>query len=488
MSPITTPKQCDLECDVLVIGAGSAGLPASSTIAEAGYKALLIEDRAKPGGSLAMVAGGFACPCSDEQKAAGIEDSPDRYYNDLVKACDSDPELTRAYVDNVLDVYKILKEEGMVWPGLHDTPGHSATRDFGWLLGYGPKIVECLEKRCKKLGVPILYRHRGQRLTVDPATGRVNGAIVLDGQNKKFIKAKKGVILATGGFLHNKEIIAEFDPVMVDCIPKMPISHQGDGLKMALELGAATRHIGTAVAGSWPLCKDTHSRCIWALDCGGIMVNKYGKRFHNEGSDEGYYGFMSRAGMSQPDGAYFVIYDAEVEASVGVAKVKGAIERNMEQVKDLEQCKRYYAQTPEELAEKLGIDPAGFAETIAKWNADIAKCGYDTAFDRKGRRGGQGALLPLKAPFIGIKAVTSLTSAKGGLKINAKCQVINQFGEIIPGLYAAGEIAGGMWRKSCMLGVMSSLSTTQGLLAARAILEEIKDEVETGRVAVGSHR
>ena len=62
---------------------------------------------------------------------------------------------------------------------------------------------------------PILYRHRGQRLTVDPATGRVNGATVLDGQNKKFIKAKKGVILATGGFLHNKEIIAEFDPIMV---------------------------------------------------------------------------------------------------------------------------------------------------------------------------------------------------------------------------------------------------------------------------------
>ena len=89
---------------------------------------------------------------------------------------------------------------------------------------------------------------------------------------------------------------------MVNCIPKMPISHRGDGLKMGLELGAATTDIGIAAAGSWPLCKDTHSRCIWALDEGGIMVNKFGKRFHGEGSDEGFYGFMTRAAMAQPDG------------------------------------------------------------------------------------------------------------------------------------------------------------------------------------------
>ena len=90
------------------------------------------------------------------------------------------------------DVYKILKEEGMVWPGLVDLPGQSATRGFGWLLGYGPKIVDCFQKRLDKLGVQTLYKHRGQRLTVDPATGRVNGAIVLDGETKKFIKAKIG--------------------------------------------------------------------------------------------------------------------------------------------------------------------------------------------------------------------------------------------------------------------------------------------------------
>jgi len=474
MPPVTLPGKCDFETDVLVIGAGSAGLPAAYTIAEAGYKALLIEDRPKTGGSLAMVVGGFAVCGTDEQKAAGIDDGPDRFYNDLVTVCGSDPELARAYVDHVHEVYEVLKEEGMVWPGIADITGHSAPRCFGWLLGYGPKIVEALEKRCKKLNVPILFRHRAQRLTVDPATGRVTGAVIFEGDKKKFVKATMGVVLATGGFLHNKEIIAEYDPVMANCVPKMPVSHQGDGLKMALELGAATKDIGISVAGSWPLCKDTHSRCIWALDCGGLMVNKFGKRFHNEGSDEGFYGFMTRAGMSQPDGAYFVIYDGEIAASIGVNRVKGEIVQNQEHVKDLDQCVRYYGNTPEELAQKLGIDPVGFAETIAKWNADIEKVGYDTVFDRKGRFGGYGKLLPFKAPFIGIKAVTSLTSAKGGLKINVKQQVIDQYGDPIPGLFAAGEIAGGMWTKSYTLATMSSLAPTQGMLAARTILAEFK--------------
>ena len=472
MSPVNLPNHCDIEADVLIIGAGSAGMPAAITIAEAGLKPVLIEARPKTGGSLAMVVGAIGYCGTDEQKAAGIVDSPDIYFNDLVKTCGSDPEIARAYVDHVIEVYKMLKEEGMVWPGLVDLPGHSVTRCFGWLLGFGPKIAEAFENRCKRLGVPILFKHRGHRLTVDVATGRVNGAIVLDGDNKKYIKAKKGVILATGGFLHNKEIIGEFDPAMVRAVPKMPVSHQGDGLKMGLELGAATRDIGMAVAGSWPLCAETHSRCIWALDMGGIMVNNQGRRFHSEGSDEGYYGFMTKAGMSQPDGEYFVIYDAEIDAAVGINKIKGAIVRNMEQVKDLEQCKRYYADTPEELAAKMGIEPKNFVETVAKWNADIEKFAYDPVYNRKGQLGGLGELHPLKKPFIGIKAVTAMSSAKGGLRVNAQQQVINQFGEAIPGLYASGEVTGGMWPKSAMLAVMASLAPTQGILAARTLMKD----------------
>jgi fumarate reductase flavoprotein subunit len=472
MSPVSTPKQCDLECDVLVIGAGATGLPAAIAVAEAGYKPLVLEARPKAGGSLAMVVGSFVVPGCDEQKAAGIKDSPDLCYQDLIRVCEANPEIARSFVDNVYTVYKILQEEGIGWPGLVDLPGQSATRGLGWLLGYGPKIVACFQKRLDKLGVQTLYKHRGHRLTVDPATGRVNGAIVLDGETKKFIKAKMGVILGTGGFLHNPEMVAEYDPPMVRAIPKMPVSHQGDGHKMAWELGAATTDIGIAVAGSWPLCTETHSRAIWALDWGGIMVNKFAKRFYNEGSVEGYYGYMTKAAMNQPDGLYWVIYDGQVENELGTNKVVGETTRNMEHVKDLEQCKKQYASTPEELAQKLGLDPAVFAATIAKYNSDIEKFGYDTEFDRHFQMGEARPIHTLKAPFIGIKAVTATTSSKGGIKINGKGQVINQFGEIIPGLYAGGELTGGLWHKSYLLGIMSSASCTQGYVAGRNLVKE----------------
>jgi fumarate reductase flavoprotein subunit len=489
MTPVSTPKQCDLECDVLVIGAGAAGLPAAIAVAEAGFKPLVLEARPKAGGSLAMVVGAFAVPGTDEQKAAGIKDSPDLCYNDLIRVCEADPEIARAFVDNVLDVYKILKEEGIVWPGLVDLPGQSATRAFGWLLGYGPKIVACFQKRLDKLGVKTLYKHRGHRLTVDPATGRVNGAIVLDGEKKKFIKAKMGVILGTGGFLHNPEMVGEYDPSMLKAIPKMPVSHQGDGHKMAFELGAATKDIGIAVAGSWPLCTETHSRCIWALDWGGIMVNKFAKRFYNEGSVEGFYGYMTRAAMNQPDGVYFVILDGQVENEIGTCKIGGEISRNMEHVKDLEQCKKQYASTPEELAKKLGLDPAAFAATIAKYNGDIEKYGYDTEFQRKFQMGEARPIHTLKAPFIGIRAVTATTSAKGGIKINGKCQVINQFGEAIPGLYAGGELTGGLWHKSYLLGIMSSGCCTQGYLAGKNIVKEAAEIAASKKtVAAGAVR
>jgi len=283
-------------------------------------------------------------------------------------------------------------------------------------------------------------------------------------------------------------MVDEYDPSMLSAIPKMPVSHQGDGLKMALELGAATKDIGIAIAGAWPLCAETHSQCNWALNWGGIMVNKYGKRFYNEGMVEGYYGFMTKAGMSQPDGLYYVIYDGQVENEIGSYPFKGETRRNAEHIKDLELCHRHYGSTPEELATKLGIDPANFAATIKKYNDDLDKNGVDSDFQRKPGMGRPAH--SFHAPFIGIHAVTSSTSAKGGIKVNAKGQVINQFGEVIPGLYAAGETTGGLWHKSYLLALLSSGSCTQGYVAGKNLSKEDSNikSVAAGQVAVGAAR
>ena len=465
MAAVEIPKVWDHEADVIIVGAGTAGLPAGITVAEAGLKATILESMPACGGSLNMVVGGVAIAGSDEQKAAGIDDSPDIFYQDLINICGADPEIARAYVENHLDAYNMLKEEGIKWPGLVPLPGHSRVRSLGWLLGYGPKIVKALENRAKKAGVEILFRHQAARLIADMQTGRVIGLKVNVKDEVKNFKARRAVILATGGFGRNREMIAEYVPEMVDCVPKMPAGHMGDGLKMALALGAATKDIGNAVAPSWPVCVETHSSALWALDWGGIMVNVAGKRFHDESSSEAFYGPMTKAGMRQPGGIYWVVFNDRIKEEIG--KVK------RELLETVEKCKQYKADTIEELGRSAGIDAKGLKETLEEYNGDIDSVGYDTVFGRKHQLGLERPLLKVDTPpFYAVKCVTSVTSLKGGLKVNADSQVINQYGEVIPGLYAAGEIAGGLHTKMYLLCVLTSASMTFGMIAGRNAVKE----------------
>jgi len=470
MSPEKAPDKWDHETDVLIIGGGTTGLPAGSIVAEAGLKATILEARPKCGGSLNMVVGSFCVAGTDEQKELGIEDTPDLWYEDIVSKCDSDPEITRAMVDNALDGYRMLQEEGVVWPGLVPHPGNSRNRNLGWLLGFGPKLVQASEKRCRRLGVEILFRHRAHRLITNPETGRVIGATVETKEGTKYFRARKAVIIAAGGFGQNKDLVAEFAPEMTTAVPLMPVSHQGDGLIMGMDVGASTKDMGVAVAGSWPVCAETHARAIWACDFGAIMVNVHGKRFHEESSADGYYGPMTKAGMQQPGNVYWVIFDDDIFNNVG--RIEGTTERNMNHVKDIERCKKYSADALDELAEKTGIDADGLKKTIEKYNKDVEEVGYDTEFGRKGQHGEHRALVKIKPPYKAIKCTTCTTSMKGGLKINAKGEVLNHYGEAIPGLYAGGEVAGGLWKKSYMLGVMSSAAYTQGIIAARNAIKE----------------
>ena len=413
-----------------------------------------------------MGAGDFAIAGSDEQKEAGIEDSPDIFYEDMINVCGAVSELARAYVDNQLYAYRMLKEQGIKFPGVIPFPGHTRNRCLGWLSGMGPKLVKALEDRAIKRGVEVLLRHRAIRLITDPQTGRVIGLKVSVKDDTKNFKAKRAVILATGGFGRNREMVAEYAPEMVDAIPLMPVGHQGDGLKMGLAVGAATKDIGIAVAPSFPVCIETHSNALVVIFWGGIMVNVGGKRFYDESCSEGYFGFMTGAGMSQAGGVYWVVYNDEIieEMRNNVAKV---------QVKDIERCKRYKANNIEELGKSAGIDARGLKETIDRYNSDIDSEGYDTVFGRKFQFGFERPLVKIDTPpFYAIKCVTSTTSLKGGLKINGHSQVINQYGEIIPGLYAAGEVTGGLFTKIYLSGVMSSESMTFGIIAGRNAAKE----------------
>ena len=316
MAVVEVPEKWDHEADVVVVGGGTAGLPAGIVVAEAGLKATVLETRASCGGSFKMVAGGFAAAGSDEQKEQGIDDSPDILYEDLLNYSGADPEIARAYVDNHLDAYRMLKDEGINFPRLNALPCHSRVRSLS-VSGLGPKMVQAVEKRARDRGVEILFKHRATRLITGPETGRVLGLKVKVGEETKNFKAKRAVILASGGFGRNREIIAEYAPYMVNCIPMMPPSHLGDGLKMAMAKGAATKDMGISVEPAWPVCVETHSNAVWVLNWGGIMVNVNGKRFHNESQAEGFYGPMTGAGMKQPGSVYWTVYDEKIKEDRG---------------------------------------------------------------------------------------------------------------------------------------------------------------------------
>jgi len=471
MAVVEVPKKWDYETDVIVVGGGTAGLPAAITVAGAGLKAAILESRPACGGSFNMVAGAFAIAGSDEQKEAGIEDSPEVFYQDLIDIAGAVPELARAFADDQLDAYRMITQLGVKFPGLVKHPGHSFNRCLGWLHGLGPSMVKALENGARDRGVEILFRHRVTRLITDPQTGKVVGLQVSVGDETKNFGAKRAVILATGGFGRNREMIAEYAPRMVDAYPKMPVGHLGDGLKMGLAVGAATKDISIAVAPSWPLCRETHSNALWVIYWGAIMVGADGKRFHDESCSEAFYGPMTGAGMNQPGGTYWIVYNDAIRANVGL--IDDTTERNMSHVEDIAKCKQYETNTIEELAKSAGIDAEGLKVTIDKYNSDVDSVGYDTVFGREHQFGELRSLVKIDTPqFCAIKCVTSTTSMKGGLKINGRSQVLNQYDEVIPGLYAAGEVTGGLHTKTYLLGTMTSSSMTFGIIAARNAVKE----------------
>jgi fumarate reductase flavoprotein subunit len=441
MPRLELPNKWDHETDILIIGAGTGGMPAGCVAVDAKNKATILEMTTSCGGSGSLIMGGAAWAGTDLQKKAGIQDSPEALYKDGVEIAQGLPESWRVYADNQLDTYYWLTNEVGATPNRPEflmSPGHRTRRNHYY---DGAATEAAIEKYTRRKGVEILLEHRALRLFADTKTDRVYGCQVNAKGKVKNFKAKKAIILATGGFGRNKELLKEYGVRFANCIQLMAPGHMGDGLKMALELGAATKDIGHAVVASLPADTTTHAdRALFCIFEGGVGVNVNGKRFYDESCPKGYYGQFSDAGMDQPGEVYWIVYDSEVRKKPVPAAM-------------MPKHKEFTGNTFEELGKAAGIDPKGFNETMTKYNSDIESEGYDTVFGRKTLVSIDGKPIQLvKPPFYAVKCQTSITSFKGGLRVNSRCQVMNQYSEVIPSLYAAGEVAGGLFGKGVYLG------------------------------------
>jgi len=458
---MAVPKKWDGEADVIVVGGGNTGIPAAITAHDKGAKVMVLETSGGMASSLAMIAGGTPFTGTDLQKAEGIKDSPDQLYKEAVKVSGGDPELWRAIADRQEEVYTWLKSLGAKPEKVLMAPGHLLRRSVKF-EGHGPALCNVLRTALKKSGIDVRYKHRARRLIVD--NGRVVGVTAESGGKNLNFKAHKAVILATGGFCQNKEIVQEFGPHYADLVATAPPTHQGDGLKMAMAIGAGTDGLGLAVCPSMPVGAETLTFVNSGL-AGGITVDRWGNRFGNEATEElGTYTEKHKICLDRdPTGLHMTVSDQAIR------DINPPANPGKETI--------YKADTVAELEKQLDIPAGNLQATIKEYNSDIEKYGHDRKYGRRlqGMAWPEKKLMPLNhPPYYAIKNKICLTSMKGGLKINKKCQVIDQFGEVIPGLLAAGEISGGLERipHHYYTGRMTLQAFTQGRIAGDIAADE----------------
>jgi flavocytochrome c len=441
------PEKWDYETDVVVVGGGFAGLRAAIAAYDEGASVLLIEKQPQLGLCNSAVCGGIMNAWTSKlklQEKLGIQDSAELQYQDTLKSGDymGDPELIRVFAENAPRAVDFFVDLGvqfadtLSWAG-----GHSVPRTYS-AVGSCPALYNAIKKAFESRNIKALFQHRVIEIIREGRNeGRVLGIKAIGPDGKPvYIKARKGVVLAAGGFSLSQELVKRHAPRFAG-LPStnVPGTTTGEVLMAAMAIGAGTR--GMDYIQCWPMC-DYQTGSLATLAAvtetgGGILVNIDGKRFVEELERRDV---RRDAVLAQPGGFAFAILDYDHVANFRAFGDPFVIAED--------QIKRgvaWKADTIEELAEKAGINKENLVQTVQNWNRYVDE-GYDPEFKRRDlpSRKGDPYLKIDKPPFYAVKGRPSIHHTMGGLYINANAQVRDVYGNVIPGLYAAGEITGGM--------------------------------------------
>lgn len=431
------PEKWDKEADVVIVGAGGAGLAAAIGAAQ-GEKAkvLCIEKLATSMSSSTSICGGFITfSGTDIQKRHGIIDSPDDFYKDMVEyGEETTPEVVRVYADNNLAYYELIKSLGVPFvDAISPSPGCGIPRTH---IVDPAKHVQLLQKAAEEMGVEFLYKTPGQRLVTN-CNKEVIG-VKAEAQGKElYIKAKRGVILATGGFTHNEGMLNECIPGLGNVVKLSCPGHTGDGHKMMFEKGCWMRgrpYVYT-VQGMDPN-STTMKGYVELFLYGAVQVNKEGKRFVKE--DLYWSSKRTQLVMEQPvENGIVILYQVFDQQAFEKAEKAGPPIGLGPETTDL----LVEADTIQDLGAKIGAKD--LEVTIARYNKDIEEVGYDTV---KGRRTMVGIGTPKiekidKSPFYAFKNTAWLAyNPTCSFIVNKELHPVDVYGELIPRLYLVGEI------------------------------------------------
>lgn len=421
--------------DVVVVGAGGAGLVAAIEAKNNGAQnVIVIEKMAFAGGNTLISGGEYAAPNNWVQVKKGLKDSNDAFYNDILKGGDNegDPKLVRVLADNALSGAEWLKdyinmtfEDRQMFFG-----GHSVERSLVPQGATGVEMISKLLAKAEELNIPVLYETPATELIVDK--GRVTGVKAVSEDKEYTFLAKDGVILATGGFGSNLEMRVKYNKdVDENILSTNTVGITGDGITMAEKIGAQLEDM--PFIQTYPTCDPISGALLYFGDVrligGSILINQEGKRFVEELERRDV---ISMAIKNQTGNAAYQFCD---EAQV---KISGVAEHHEDEMNYLLNNKLLVkADTIKEAADFFGIDAAELEKTVAKYN-QYAKDGKDLEFNKRGK------LTPFEAkgPFYIMKAVPAVHHTMGGVKIDENARVINTKGEVIKGLYGAGEVTG----------------------------------------------
>ena len=493
-----TAEDSTVDADVVVVGAGGAGMTAAITAAAEGKSVVILESQSMVGGNSVRATGGMNAGKTvyqDENEfgeSAGVEKTlktaAEKYadnetitalaktvseqwaayqanptgYFDSVELMEldtmiggkgiNDPELVETLCANSADAIDWLDEHGITLHNVSSFGGASVKRIHrpvnaeGKTVSVGSYMIPLLEENCEKAGVKMMLDTTATEILTD-ANGAAVGVKATGASGETVTVNAKAVVLATGGFGANLDMVVKYKPELKGFMTTNAPGIQGQGIEMAQAIGAATVDMDQIQI--HPTVEANTAALITEglRGDGAILINEEGQRFIDE---VGTRDVVSAAEIAQTGSySWLVIDQAMADAS---SVIQGYIKKGY----------TVTGATYEELGKAMGVDAAAFAETMEKWNGCV-EAKNDPDFGRTSFAN------PLNtAPYYAVKVTAGVHHTMGGLKINANTEVLNEKGEVIPGLFAAGEVTGGVHGANRLGGNAVADFTVFGRIAGAA--------------------
>lgn len=493
-----TAEDSTVDADVVVVGAGGAGMTAAITAAGEGKSVVILESQSMVGGNSVRATGGMNAGKTvyqDENEfgeSAGVEKTlktaAEKYadnetitalaktvseqwaayqanptgYFDSVELMEldtmiggkgiNDPELVETLCANSADAIDWLDEHGITLHNVSSFGGASVKRIHrpvnaeGKTVSVGSYMIPLLEENCKKAGVQILLNTTANEILTD-ANGAAAGIKATGSTGETVTVNAKAVVLTTGGFGANLDMVVKYKPELKGFMTTNAAGIQGQGIEMAQAIGAATVDMDQIQI--HPTVEANTAALITEglRGDGAVLINAEGKRFIDE---VGTRDVVSAAEIAQTGSYSWLVVDQAMADASSV--IQGYIKKGY----------TVTGATYEELGKAMGVDAAAFAETMEKWNGYV-EAKNDPDFGRTSFANKLDT-----APYYAVKVTAGVHHTMGGLKINANTEVLNEKGEVIPGLFAAGEVTGGVHGANRLGGNAVADFTVFGRIAGAA--------------------